>query len=451
MEKSILKNFTKYVSLNVLGMIGLSCYILADTFFISKALGATGIAALNFSIPVYSVMHGIGLMIGIGGATRYSIVKSQHQDQRANSIFSHCMGLGLLIGMLFVLIGIIGPKFLAVVLGADATTLPLTKTYLTTMLCFAPFFIINNVVLAFVRNDHNPNLPMIAMLVGSFSNIILDYIFMFPLKMGMFGAAFATGLAPIISISVLSIHFIKGENNFKFVRSKVCWSSIWDIFSLGLSSFITEVSSAVVLITFNLVILNLEGNLGVASYGIIANIALVGISIFTGIAQGIQPLISKAYGMSNNTVLEKIIKFALVTSLVIAVAIYFGVYFTSDGIIRIFNSEQNLKIAQLTKTGLRIYFIGFFFAGINIIISTYLSAIEQARNAFIISILRGCVVIVPSVLLLSRLWEMTGIWLAFVFTELIVTMIAIPIANSNKEVEIGDKRAGTLAHITIKS
>ena len=432
MEKNILKNYIKYVSLNVLGMIGLSCYILADTFFISKALGSTGIAALNLSISIYSLIHGTGLMIGIGGATRYSILKSLKEGKRANAVYSTCIKLGAFLGVIFVLLGIFASRPLALLLGADQSTLPMTKTYLATILCFAPFFIMNNILLTFVRNDNNPKLSMIAMLTGSFSNIVLDYIFMFPLGMGMFGAAFATGLAPIISIGILSIHFMKGKNNFRLIKNRTKWSSVWDIVSIGLSAFITELSSAVVLITFNLVVLRLKGNLGVASYGIVANIALVGVSIYTGIAQGIQPLVSKGYGMNDYIVLKKVMKYALITSLCLASLIYFAVFYNTDNIVRIFNSEGNLEVALIAKTGLRIYFLGFFFAGINIIMAIYLSTTESVKNAFIISIARGCVMIVPMVLLLSSIFKMTGVWLAFVLTEFAVSIVTIIMTNLKK-------------------
>lgn len=432
MEKNIFKNFARYVSLNILGMIGLSCYILADTFFVSKALGATGIAALNFSISIYCVIHGIGLMIGIGGAARYSILKSQNIDNQANEVYSTSIKIGIISGAILVIIGIFGSRPLALLLGADISTLPLTKTYLATILCFAPFFILNNLIIVFVRNDNNPNLSMIAMLTGSFSNIVLDYIFMFPLGMGMFGAAFATGLAPIISIGILSIHFIKGKNNFRFIKNKIRLSSVIDITSLGLSAFITEISSAVALITFNLIILRLAGNLGVASYGIVANIALVGISIFTGIAQGIQPLVSKGYGMNNYAVLKRVMRYALITSFSVALFIYLSVLSKADDIIGIFNSEHNFEIALIAKNGLIIYFIGFFFAGINIIMTMYFSATENAKDAFIISMARGCIIIVPLVLLLSSILKMTGVWLAFVLTECVVTIITIIMTKFNK-------------------
>lgn len=280
---------------------------------------------------------------------------------------------------------------------------------------------------------------MIAMLTGSFSNIILDYIFMFPLKMGMFGAAFATSLAPIISLAILAIHFLNGKNNFRYSKNKIRLSWVLDIVRLGLSSFITEISSAVALITFNLVILKLEGNIGVASYGIVANIALVAVSVFIGIAQGMQPLISRGYGLKDSYMVKKVMNYALITSIILAVLIYLGVFFNADTIVAAFNSENNLDIAQIAKRGLRIYFIGFFFAGINIIMSMYLSATENAKEAFTVSVARGCFIIVPLALLLSVLLKITGIWLSFALTECIVTIIAIIVISVKKAVSNKEK------------
>lgn len=413
-KNSLLRDFAKYSSLNILGMIGLSCYILADTFFVSKALGATGLAALNLSIPIFNVVHGLGLMIGIGGATRFSILKSQNEDEKAQIAFSTSIKVGFWIGILLVIIGILGSERLALLFGADMVTLPYTNTYLITILVFSPFFILNNTLLAFVRNDHNPRLSMIAMLVGSFSNIILDYIFMFPLKMGMFGAAFATCLAPIISLCILSFHFVERKNLAALVKTKMLWSLVPDLFSLGLSALIIEISSGIVLITFNLVILGLEGNLGVAAYGIVANLALVVIAIFTGLAQGTQPLASKFYGLREHQSVNKLLKYAFVTSISIALIIYFSFFIFAESIVGIFNSEDHARVSEIAVTGLRIYSLGFFFAGINIIAAIFLGATEKARAAFSISIARGIIIIVPLVLMLSRIWNLYGVWLSFI-------------------------------------
>ena len=144
---------------------------------------------------------------------------------------------------------------------------------------------------------------MAGMLIGSLANIILDYVFIFPLQWGMFGAAFATGLAPIISMCILTRHYIKKKNHFHFHKSKLSIKQITYICSLGISSFITEIASGIILIVFNLLILNISGNIGVAAYGIVANLALVATSIFTGIAQGTQPLLSENFGQGNLCIL----------------------------------------------------------------------------------------------------------------------------------------------------
>ena len=122
MEKSILNRFLKYVSLNILGMVSISCYILADTFFISKSLGARGLPALNLSIPIYSIVYGVGLMLGIGGSTRYSILKTKNEDLEANRVYSICVKTALLIGIVFAVIGLFFSSSLAIVFGADNNT-----------------------------------------------------------------------------------------------------------------------------------------------------------------------------------------------------------------------------------------------------------------------------------------------------------------------------------------
>ena len=206
-QKSYLKEFIRYTAFNILGMLGLSCYILADTFFVARGLGANGLAALNLALPVYSVVNGTGLMLGMGGATKYSIFRGQKNYEAANRIFSNTLTAALFFATLYMGVGLAFSGEIAALLGADAAVHEMTDVYLKVVLLFSPAFIINNIFNCFVRNDGNPNLGMAAMLTGSFSNIIMDYIFIFPLGMGMLGAVLATGFAPVIGIIILSRHF----------------------------------------------------------------------------------------------------------------------------------------------------------------------------------------------------------------------------------------------------
>lgn len=424
-KNTLYLKFMKFITLNILGMIGLSCYILADTYFISNGLGTNGLAALNLAISVYSFIHATGLMIGIGGATKFTILKTQSENSKADEVFTHCIILGIVIGSIFALTGILGSEYLSRFLGANEETFSMTNTYLKTIFLFSPCFILNNVLIAFIRNDNSPKLAMGGMILGSLSNIILDYIFIFPLNLGMFGAAFATGLAPIISIILLSLHFIKNNNNFSIKKCKFDLTIFKNIINLGLSSFVTEISSGIVLIIFNIVILNIAGNIGVAAYGIIANLALVAIGIFTGIAQGMQPLVSNSYGNKNYLQLKQLLKYSITLSLIISVIIYSTINLFSSELISLFNSENNSLLKTYATKGLLLYFIGFIFVGINIVIISFLNSIESSKVAFIISLIRGFIAIIPLVLILSSLFGLTGVWLVFPSVEAVTTLIAI--------------------------
>ena len=409
--------FTRYVSLNIAGMIGLSCYILADTFFVAKALGAVGLAALNFSISVFSVMHGLGLMLGIGGATLFSIGSASPDEERGDAAFAHALAAGAAVSAVCVIVGVFFTAPLGTALGADGTTLPLTQTYLKTILCFAPFFLCNNIVLAFVRNDKNPRLCMIAMLVSSFANIVLDYVFMFPLSMGMFGAAFATGLSPVISLCILSIHLKHKKHGFHLRRCALRLSVMLRMVSLGFSAFTGELASAISLITFNLVIGRLAGNIGVAAYGVVANIALIATAMFVGVAQGLQPLASRCCGEGDASSAVRVLRYALVTVAALALALYAPVLLFSEGLVAAFNGEGNARLGTLAAEGLRLYFAGFLFAGVNIVAAAYLSAVGRARQAMVIASLRSCIVLVPVALAFAALFGMTGVWLSFAAAE----------------------------------
>ena len=384
--ETLLKEFFRYVILNICGMIGLSCYIFADTFFISNGLGANGLTALNLAIPIYSFIHGSGLMFGMGGATKYSIYGGQKGCKNADKCFSNTMSIMFIMAVIFMLTGIFFSEKLTILLGADKGVFSMTKTYLQVILLFAPAFMANDTLTCFVRNDGNPKLSMIGMLTGSFSNIILDYIFIFPLNMGIFGAVLATGLAPVISLFILSNHWFTKQNQFHLVRITPSFRLAGTIISLGAPSFITEMSSGIVMIVFNTIILHLHGNIGVAAYGVVANLSLVVISIYTGIAQGTQPILSRIYGYGESENQKKILRYALKTMLVISCGIYLIFLFSANSIVSVFNSEQNIQLQQIAETGLKLYFTAIPLVGFNIIISSYFTSTEKALPAQIISL-----------------------------------------------------------------
>ena len=383
-QEASLRSFGRYAAPGILGQVGISCYILADTFFVSRGTGATGLAALNIALPLYNLMNGIGLMIGVGSATNFTICRAQGQQKEADRAFTHAAGLGL-----------------------------------------GPFFIMNNVLLAFVRNDGGPSRAMCGMIIGSLSNVVMDYVFIFPLGMGMFGAALATGVSPIISMLILSGHLRSPARGFHLLRTRLHLHLLPALCTPGLPSLISELSSGVVLLLFNQVLLRLAGNTGVAAYGIVANLALVAVAVFTGLSTGVQPLVSHSSGTGESASLRRLFRYGIVTAIAIATVLFTVVFVFAGPIAAAFNSAGDPVLAGYAVTGLRIYFLGFWCAGLNIVCAAFFSASGRSGQGFAISLLRGVIVIPPVLLALTAFADANGVWATIPTVEALVAVLTL--------------------------
>ncbi len=421
---NIIKKFTRYVSLNIFAMLGMSCYILADTFFISIANGSDGIAALNLVLPIYSLIFAIGSMIGVGAATRFAIERARSQES-SPVYFSNAVLFALIFGSIFMLVGCTVPEQLLTLFGGDARIIEVGKDYTRIFMLFAPCFMLNYICNAFVRNDKNPSLAMTATVISSLSNIVLDYVFMFPMKMGMAGAALATGLSPVIGIAICSIHLLGKNNTIRFRLMIPSIRLLAQSCMLGISAFIGEIASGVTTAVFNFLILGLTGNTGVAAYGVVANLAIVATSIFNGITQGMQPLLSDFYGKGDTDSIRNIQKLGTITALCFAAAMIGITFAFTEPLVNLFNSDNSKEMASMAFTGMRLYFPGFLFAGYNIICSGYFSATERTIPAFVVSILRGVAAIAGFAFLLSRCFGMNGVWISFAAAEGVTAMLCV--------------------------
>lgn len=417
MKNQLLAKFFRYSLPSMLGMLGMSCYILADTFFISRGMGTNGVAALNLAMPSYNLVHGTGLLLGIGGATRFSVLKSRGDHRGADAVFTNVCMLGVLFSAMFVVIGALFSRQLAQVLGAEGEVLQMADVYLRVMLLFGPAFVFNDILVCFVRSDGSPKLSMAAVLAGSLSNVLLDYLFIFPCGWGMFGAILATGLAPCIGICVSSLHFIRRKNSFRLIAARPNARHMRTCLALGLSSLVEQISAAAVVIVFNYIILGLEGNTGVAAYGVVANISLVVIALFTGLAQGVQPLWSRAHGEGDEKAAHSLLVWAAVFALCLSAVVYAAVALLASPVTGIFNSENNALLHSIAVPGLRLYFIAAPFAGLNIVLCSYFAASERALPSQILSLLRGLILLIPAAFGFSALWGITGVWLSFPAAE----------------------------------
>lgn len=418
------KSLYQYIAPNILAMVGMSCYILADTFFIATSQGTNGITALNLALPIYGLIFAIGSMIGTGSAIRYTLAKATGQ-QETKKYFSNALIWDAIVSVIFIAAGLFFPGQVMRVMGADAVIEAIGIPYIRIVLCFTPFFMMNYAFTAFVRNDNAPHIAMAATLLSSLFNIVFDYVFMFPLGMGMTGAALATAVSPIVSILICMVHYLSPKSSVSFHFMVPSVKMLISSCSLGVVAFVGEIASAVTTMVFNFVLLGLDGNTAVAAYGVIANTALVGTAIFNGVSQGLQPLASEAHARGEEHEKHQILVKSIVTGIALAIVLIAGVWFFAADITSAFNSEQSAQLAAYAIPGIRIYFIGFFAAGINIICAGFLSATDHAKESSIVAISRGIIAIIIFALVLPTFLGITGVWLAFPAAEAVTLLLAI--------------------------
>ena len=418
------KQLRRYLLPNILAMIGTSCYILADTFFISLSQGPNGITALNLVLPLYGLIFALGSMIGIGSATRYALGKGSNAPDY-HLYFSNSIIWTLLVGAVFVALGVAVPDGVLRLMGADDTILQVGHNYIRIVLCFAPLFMLNFTCTAFVRNDGAPRIAMAATLLSGLFNILFDYLLMFPLGLGMTGAALATGFSPVVSMSICLLHYLSPRNTIRLTPTLPSLRRLLSACQLGVVAFVGEMSSGVTTMVFNFILLHLAGNAAVAAYGIVANIALVGIALFNGISQGLQPLASACHGSGDIQGQSRIYRHSMFIGLCVSAVVVAVVVTFAGSLVAVFNSQHSAQLADYAIPGLRLYFLGFLFAGANIVKSGFYSATGRGRESSILALCRGVVAIVAFAFLLSHLFGITGVWLAFPAAELFTLLLGL--------------------------
>ncbi|MGL4654835.1 MAG: MATE family efflux transporter [Sarcina sp.] len=428
----------KYMIPSIGGMLGLSVCIFFDTMFIGRRLGEIGLASLNIAVPLFNLYYAIAMTFGVGGATALSIAIGQKKVHKANAIFTSSMIGAIAVIILLNILSYFFIDNICYILGASKETFPYVKEYISIVLNFNFIFILSNVLNVFVRSDKAPKLSMMSIIVTNIANIVLDYIFIYPLNMGMEGAALATTIAQGVGVIILFIHFFSSHNSLHIEFSEISFRKIGKIISNGMPSFVTELSAGFVILVFNNVILAIGGNIAVSAYGIIANVALIFLAVFNGISQGMQPLISINHGAKKEERVKVLFKKSFEISLIVGIIFFIiGVAFPRQ-IINIFTSQTG-SLINITAYGLRIYFVAFIFMGVNIVGIAYLQAMQKNKISFILSTFRGLILTIVLVIILSKILGLTGVWLTIPIVEF-TTFIAFLLFKRKNKIQNNERK-----------
>ena len=428
------KVFFHYLIPAICSTLVTSVYLLVDTLIIGQGVGALGISALNIFMPFFLLFNGIGLLFGIGSGILISSEDGMGNKKKANQYFATGFVSILSIAIILGLIWNYYLQPLCVILGANSDTIDLVLEYGKCIMAFAPVFMMSNYFAPIVRNMKNPKLVMCAVLTGSVLNVILDYVFVFPMDMGMFGAAAATVIGSLTTLLVLSTHFIKKQNRVKINKETISLNLLAPIFKCGFSSLIMEVASGFVIFIFNIQILKYIGNNGIVVYGIISNCVLVGLALFNGVAQAAQPIIATNFGAGLNTRVKKVLKYALITTTIIGVSLFAVVFLFTGQIIKVF-VQANSEILSVGIPALRLYLSAFCIMNINILISSYFQSVGKEKVAIYISIIRGFLLNIVLAFLLPSVLPSTVLWVVVPVSELITLVCITVYAKRNTSFE----------------
>ena len=426
--------FRRYLTPSICGTMVTSVYILADTIIIGKGIGTTAMAALNIALPIYNIFFGLGLLFGVGGSVLMSIYRGRHKTEEANAYFTASFLLNLIAWAICLILCTVLMEPLAWMLGAKSENMPYIMDYIPYIIWGMGAYFLSAYLQTFIRNDGAPKLAMNAVIAGGVTNIVLDYLFVFPMQMGMKGAALATVIGSCLTVVILIFHFFSGKNKLRFTLRHIRLSFFKEIFVNGFASFLIEVSSGLTIFIFNLQLLKYTGNTGVSVYGIICNTALVVIGLCKGINQAAQPIISTNYGAGLFKRTHEVRSLAFKASLIAcAIPLLIGLIIPDFFTYIFLNPDK--EILALSSSAIRIYFTGFIILGINMVFVCYFQAVVQARYSLVICLLRGCILVIAFVYILPPFLGVNGIWLAFPAAETVTMIIGIIFTRKTTNLE----------------
>lgn len=423
---NITKIYIAYLLPTLLSMVSASIYVIADVLFVAIYLGETSLAAFNICMPIYTCYSAVSLLFGVGASTTISICNGRGDTESSNRVFSLSLLFVAAISIASTVLGVVFIKPFGYALGATTDILPLVVEYILPVHSLSIFYMLSMFFQVIIRADYNPKLVMFASISGNIVNIGLDYLFMVHLNMGLRGASIATGVGPIVTLSLLMTHYIFKKNNIRFKKIRFDFEMLLSILKNGSGSCILEFTSGTVIFLFNFALLRVSGSDAVAIYAIISNIAFIGKCLFSGIAQASQPLISVNYGAQNFLRMKKSVSLSLRVSIFVALFTYLMIVLFPEAIMSLFIGNYQHLIPKASKI-LMIYFVSFVFTGMNTSIMYYFQSTGNAKISSLMSVARGFLLIIIGLLIFSTTLGETGVWITITFAELITFLVAYPL------------------------
>lgn len=430
------KNLCRYIFPAMGGLFVTYLYNVVDGIFVGQGVGSAALGAVNIGVPFITFAVAIAAMFPMGGGTVVAIRMGRADKEGANHAFMTAFLLTMLASLLLTLIGMAFSRQIVDLSGGQTlshTMRDMAADYLFYYCAFSVPMLMSTCLSVFVRNDGSPTLSFVGMCVGAGANIFLDWLFIFPMKMGVVGAAIASGLGQVFSVAVLLSHFVRKRGSLRFQRFSVNGALIGKICKRGVPEAASQLTTPVTALCYNLMLAKLVGDIGVSTFSVLSFIYSLVNAILSGTAQGLQPLWGLCYGERDTDGMNLYFRWGIRINAILSVVIYGLLFLFAEPVIRIFNRDPEL--VQNASAALPLFGLSFIPMALNLIYTAFLYSTKRTLQADAISLSRGVVLKAAAIFCIPVLLGIDVIWLAPFAAELLTLVLALALSRACKLVE----------------
>lgn len=426
-EEKISKLLMEFSIPAIIGMVVNTLYNIVDRMYIGniKDIGGLALTGVGITMPIMTIIMAFGMLIGIGTSARISLKLGEHKREEAEKHLGNAFTLIIIDSVLITIIGLVFMHKILGLFGASADTEIYAREYMQIIFFGTIFNMLSFGLNHSIRSDGSPKVAMLSMLIGAGTNIILDPIFIFVFGMGVRGAAIATVISQIVSTIWILYYFTKGKSNLKIKREYLSLDKaiVLSIFSIGVSPFSMQIAQSIVQVLANNALKTYGGDLAIGAMTIINSVAMIFMMPIFGLNQGSQPIIGYNYGAEKYKRVKQAVKSATIVATIIVSIGWIITQAAPHLLISIFNRDEQL--VGIASTGMRIFLLMLPVVGAQVISSNYFQSIGKAKISMFLSLLRQVILLIPCLIILPKIFGLTGVWLAGAVSDGLSSLITL--------------------------
>lgn len=424
----------RFVFPSIVMMIFTSIYGVVDGIFVSNYVGSTSFAAVNLIMPFIMAMGTIGFMLGTGGSAIVAKTMGEGKTQRANEYFSMLVYVNAIAGIILSIIGLFLIRPIAKLLGANEVLLEDAVLYGRILLIGNAAFMLQNSFQTFFSVAEKPQIGLVITVAAGITNMFMDYLLIVVFHLGIVGAASATVFSYLVGGIVPIFYFArKNSSRLHLVKTKFYGRELLKSCTNGSSEMMSNLSMSVVNMLYNLQLMKVAGENGVAAYGVIMYVNFIFIAVFLGYSIGSAPIIGFHYGAGNRTELKSLFQKSFIIVLVAAICMTGLAEALSLPLAKIFVGYDS-GLLEMTRHGFCLFSLSFLFSGFNVFSSAFFTALNNGAVSALISFLRTLLFQIVAVIVLPIVFGLDGIWGAIVVAEFLAMLVAIGLLIRKRKV-----------------